>query len=389
MKQAVLIVLDSVGIGAMADADAYGDSGANTIVNLAKKRGFLNLENLASLGLGHIVADFIKGIPRVENPSGSFGILNEKSKGKDTTTGHWEMCGVILDEPFATFPDGFPEDVIKEFERRTGRGVLGNKAASGTAIIEELGAEQMKTGKWIVYTSADSVFQIAVHEDIIPLQELYKGCEIAREICDRLKVGRVIARPFIGTPGAFKRTYNRKDFSMLPPHKTTLDILSESGIAVTGVGKIYDIFAGRGVTESIHTDGNEDGIQKTIDILSKKRGLIFVNLVDYDMVYGHRRDVEGYAKALEYFDHKLPEIMSLIDNESILIITADHGCDPTFERHTDHTRERVPLLVYSPALKKGRFLGIRDSFSDIGLSLLEWFGKKGDLFGRSFIQELK
>ncbi len=389
MRQAVLIVLDSVGIGAMPDADNYGDYGANTVLNLARKRGYLNLENLASLGLGYIIGDFVKGIPRIESPSGSFGILMEKSKGKDTTTGHWEMCGVILNEPFATFPDGFPEEVIKEFERRTQRGVLGNRAASGTAIIEELGAEHINTGKWIVYTSADSVFQIAAHEDVIPLEELYKACEIAREICDRLRIGRVIARPFVGQVGSFKRTYNRKDFSMLPPHKTALDILSESGIDVTGIGKIYDIFAGRGVTESIHTDGNADGINKTIEIISRKRGLIFVNLVDYDMVYGHRRDVEGYAKALEYFDEHLIEIMKRIDDESILIITADHGCDPTFERHTDHTRERVPLLVYSPSLKNGIFLGIRDTFSDIALTLLEWFDLKGDFSGRSFLNELK
>jgi len=389
MKQAVLIVLDSVGIGEMADAASYGDSGANTIVNIGKKRGFLNLKNLASLGLGKIIGDFIKGIPRVEIPDGSFGIMNEMSKGKDTTTGHWEMCGVILKEPFRTFAGGFDKEIIDEFSKRTGRGVIGNKTASGTEIIAELGEEHIKTGKWIVYTSADSVFQIAAHEEVIPLQELYRGCEIARDICDRYNIGRVIARPFIGKFGSFKRTYNRKDFSMPPPHKTVLDLLSDSKIEVVGIGKIYDIFAGRGITKSIHTDGNADGIAKTIDIISKERGLVFVNLVDYDMLFGHRRDVEGYATSLEYFDRNLPEIIKRIDDESILIITADHGCDPTFTAHTDHTRESVPLLVYSPSLKKGVFLGIRDSFADIGKSILEWFDVKNQLFGKSFLYELR
>ncbi len=389
MKQVVLIVLDSVGIGAMPDADMYKDSGADTLVNMGKKRGFLNLPNLASLGLGYIISDYISGIPKVERPCGSFGILNEKSKGKDTTTGHWEMSGIILDEPFALFPQGFDRDIIDEFSRRTGRGVIGNKAASGTEIIAELGEEHMKTGKWIVYTSADSVFQIASHEEIIPLDELYRGCEIARDICDRLRIGRVIARPFVGRPGSFKRTYNRKDFSMLPPHKTALDLLSESGIKVTGIGKIYDIFAGRGVTESIHTDGNADGIEKTVRAVSEERGFIFVNLVDYDMVYGHRRDIEGYAGALEYFDSNLKRIMDKIDDESILIITADHGCDPTFTAHTDHTRERVPLLVYSPSAREGVFLGVRDTFADIGKTVLEWFGVSNGLPGRSFLPEIK
>ncbi|MCX7957622.1 MAG: phosphopentomutase [Deltaproteobacteria bacterium] len=389
MKQAVLIVLDSVGIGAMHDAELYGDAGANTLVNMGKKRGRLNLENLASLGLGHILSDYINGIPRIETPVGSFGILNEKSKGKDTTTGHWEMCGVILSEPFALFPNGFDPEIIEEFSRRTGRGVIGNKAASGTEIISELGEEHIRSGKWIIYTSADSVFQIAAHEEVIPLDELYRGCEIAREICDRLRIGRVIARPFVGSPGSFKRTYNRKDFSMLPPHKTALDILSDNGISVTGIGKIYDIFAGRGVTVSIHTDGNADGIEKTISSVSEKRGMIFVNLVDYDMVYGHRRDIEGYASALEYFDSNLLRITENIGKDSLLIITADHGCDPTFKAHTDHTRERVPLLVYSPSFKRGVFLGTRETFADIGKSILEWFEIESDLPGNSFLPELK
>ncbi len=389
MRQIVLIVLDSVGIGAMSDADKYGDIGANTLVNMGKKRGYLNLINLSSLGIGHILTDYIKGITKVEDPQGSFGILNEKSKGKDTTTGHWEICGVILNEPFALFPYGFDIGIIEEFSRRTGRGVLGNKAASGTEIIAELGEEHMKTGKWIVYTSADSVFQIAAHEEVIPLEELYRGCEIARDICNRLNIGRVIARPFAGEKGSFKRTYNRKDFSMPPPHKTALDFLCDSNINVTGIGKIYDIFAGRGVTESIHTDGNADGIEKTIEAISQKRGLIFVNLVDYDMVYGHRRDIEGYASALEYFDQNLIRILERIDRESMLIITADHGCDPTFTAHTDHTRERVPLLVYTPGLKKGIYLGIRETFADIGKTILEWFGIKNDLAGNSFLSDLR
>jgi phosphopentomutase len=389
MRQLVLIVLDSAGVGAMPDAARYQDEGANTILNIARKRGYLNLPNLSRLGLGYTLHDFVQGIGRDEIPLGSYGIMNEKSPGKDTTTGHWELSGIILKEPFATFPNGFDRDVIEEFSRRTGRGVLGNKAASGTEIIKELGAEHMRTGKWIVYTSADSVFQIAAHEDVIPLEELYRGCQIAREICDRLNIGRVIARPFIGEVGNFKRTYNRRDFSMAPPGDTALDILSRAGIEVTGIGKIYDIFAGRGVSESVHTDGNEDGIEKTVQMIEKKRGLIFVNLVDYDMVYGHRRDVEGYARALEYFDSNLSRIMERIDNKSALIITADHGCDPTFTRHTDHTRERVPLLVYSPSLKKGVFLGMRDTFADIGATVLEWFGMKEIVAGRSFLSELR
>ncbi len=388
MKQLVLIVLDSVGIGEMPDADKYGDKGANTIVNMAKKRGYLNLNNLASLGLGHILNDFVNGIPRLEVTSGSFGILNEKSSGKDTTTGHWEMGGIILEKPFATFPDGFDKETIDEFVKKTGRNVIGNKAASGTEIIAELGEEHMRTGRWIVYTSADSVFQIAAHEEVIPLEELYKGCEIARGICDRLNIGRVIARPFVGSPGNFKRTYNRKDFSMKPPYDTVLDMLVKSGINVSGIGKIYDIFAGQGVLRSIHTDGNADGIEKTINEIKSNRGLIFVNLVDYDMVYGHRRDIEGYARALEYFDSRLPEIMNNIDSESILIITADHGCDPTFVRHTDHTRERVPLLVYSPIIKKGQFLGIRDTFADIGATIVDWFGLRSAINGVSFLSQL-
>jgi len=389
MRQLVLIVLDSAGVGAMPDAARYQDEGANTILNIARKRGYLNLPNLSRLGLGYILHDFVRGIGRDETPLGSYGIMNEKSPGKDTTTGHWELSGIILKEPFATFPNGFDRDVIEEFSRRTGRGVLGNKAASGTEIIKELGAEHMRTGKWIVYTSADSVFQIAAHEEIIPLEELYRGCQIAREICDRLNIGRVIARPFIGEVGNFKRTYNRRDFSMAPPGDTALDILSRAGIEVTGIGKIYDIFAGRGVSESVHTDGNEDGIEKTVQMIEKKRGLIFVNLVDYDMVYGHRRDVEGYARALEYFDSNLSRIMERIDNESALIITADHGCDPTFTKHTDHTRERVPLLLYSPSLKKGVFLGMRDTFADVGATVLEWFGMKEIVAGRSFLSELR
>ncbi|MCX7943846.1 MAG: phosphopentomutase [Deltaproteobacteria bacterium] len=388
MKQVVLIVLDSVGIGSMPDAFEYNDEGANTVINIGKKRGYISLENLASLGFGYLLPEYINGIPRIENPRGSFGVLSEKSKGKDTTTGHWEMCGVIMNEPFAIFPNGFDKDVIDEFSKRTGRGVLGNKAASGTEIIAELGEEHIKTGKWIVYTSADSVFQIAAHEEVIPLEELYRGCEIARDICNRLRVGRVIARPFVGSPGAFRRTYNRKDFSMSPPQKTLLDFLSEAGINVVGIGKIYDIFAGRGITKSIHTDGNADGIARTIEEISIERGLIFVNLVDYDMVYGHRRDVDGYALALEYFDQNLPQILERIDDESILIITADHGCDPTYIKHTDHTRERVPLIVYSPSIKRGIYLGIRETFADVGKTILDWFGVKNDLQGSSFLPEI-
>lgn len=389
MKQFVLIVLDSAGIGAMPDAAKYGDIGANTILNIAKRRGLLSLPNLASLGLGYILDDFVTGIPRSEILEGSFGILNEKSPGKDTTTGHWEMVGIILDRPFATFPGGFDKSTIDEFVQKTGRPVIGNKAASGTEIIAELGPEHMRSGSWIVYTSADSVFQIAAHEEIIPLEELYRGCEIARGICDRLNIGRVIARPFIGKPGDFKRTYNRRDFSIKPVHNTVLDLLVETGIDVVGIGKIQDIFAGRGISRAIHTDGNADGIQKTIEEIKMSRGMIFVNLVDYDMVYGHRRDVEGYAAALEYFDSRLPEIMGLIDEESLLVITADHGCDPTFIRHTDHTRERSPLLVYSPVLNKGNFLGIRDTFADIGATVAEWFGLRGVLNGESFLSQLR
>ncbi len=381
----ITIVLDSVGIGEMPDAELYGDKGSNTLVNMAKAVGGLHLPNMAKLGLGHLAE--IEGVPRVDDPEGAYGIMMEKSPGKDSTTGHWELMGIILKKPFDIFPNGFPEELIREFERRTGRKVIGNKPASGTEIIKELGPEHERTGALIVYTSADSVFQIAAHKDVVPLEELYRYCEIARELLDEMgyKVARVIARPFIGKHPNYVRTPERHDYSLPPEDETLLDILNEEGIPVYGVGKIYDLFAGKGVTENWKTKSNMDGVDKTILVMKEKkhRCFIFTNLVDFDTKYGHRNDPEGYAKALEEFDSRLPEIYDAMEEDDILFLTADHGCDPTTPS-TDHSREMVPVLVYGKKIKKGAYIGVRECFADLGQTIADLFGVRKLKNGTSF-----
>ncbi|MCS7202238.1 MAG: phosphopentomutase [Dictyoglomus sp.] len=388
MKRVILIILDGVGIGELPDAYKYNDQGSNTLANIASVIGGLSLPNLERLGLSNIHP--ILGIKPQEKPLSYFGKMAEKSPGKDTTTGHWEIAGLILDKPFPTYPNGFPKEIIEKFEREIGRKILGNYKASGTEIIESLGEEHMKTGYPIVYTSADSVFQIAAHEDIIPIEELYRMCEIARNILQgEHGVARVIARPFLGKKGNFYRTPRRRDFSLPPPRKTLLDYLKEKGKDVIGIGKIEDIFAGRGLTLSLHSDNNKEGMENIIKAMKiLKEGMIFANLVDFDMVYGHRNNIEGFAKALEEFDGFLPQIMSLLKDEDMLIITADHGCDPTTES-TDHSREYVPLLIYSPGFLKSGFLGIQSSFSNLGKTIADYFKiEENELDGESFLKEL-
>lgn len=371
-EKTLVIILDSVGAGEMPDAEKFGDRGANTLAHTANATGVLNMPNLGAMGLGNITD--IQGVPPVSNPVAFWGKAAEQSNGKDTTTGHWEIMGVVTEKPFSRWPDGFSQEIITEFERRTGRGVLGNKVASGTVIIDELGPEQVKTGKWIVYTSADSVFQIAAHEEVIPLEELYRACEIARDILDSHNVARVIARPYVGRPGAFERTYNRRDFSMKPTGTTVLDLLQQHGIPVIGIGKISDIFAGRGIDRSVHTEGNADGMIQTEKCLYEtKKGFIFTNLVDFDMLYGHRRDPKGYAAALEAFDAFWPRLAKAAGNDTLVIITADHGCDPTADWSTDHTREFIPVLVWYAGIKAGHGLGIC-RFADVGETVAKNFG---------------
>jgi phosphopentomutase len=382
IDRVVLIVLDSCGCGAAPDAAQYGDAGSDTLGNLSVKVGGLTLPHLQGLGLGHLTT--ILGVPPVAQPRGAYGKMRESSAGKDTTTGHWEMAGLQVDRAFPTYPEGFPADLISRFEKQIGRGVLGNKPASGTAIIEELGPEHLKTGKPIVYTSADSVFQIAAHEEMIPLDELYRISEIARKLCDQLPVARVIARPFIGEPGAFKRTYNRRDFSMPPAQATVLDAIADAGLPVIGVGKIWDIFAGRGITENLHSEGNADGCRLTLEALDKlERGVVFTNLVDFDMLYGHRRDPGGYYRALQEFDAFLPKLQERLGPKDLVVLTADHGNDPTF-KGTDHTREYVPLLAMS-ARAAGHDLGTRLGFYDIAQTLSSVFGLPPRPRGLSFL----
>ncbi|PKM80115.1 MAG: phosphopentomutase [Firmicutes bacterium HGW-Firmicutes-14] len=385
-ESVILIVIDSLGAGELPDAEKYGDKGSNTLGNTARAVGGLNLPNLQKLGLGNIIR--VQGVPPADKPLAAYGKMAEVSAGKDTTTGHWEISGVILDKPFPVFPHGFPAEIIDEFEKRTGRKTLGNEVASGTEIIARLGEEHMKTGYPIVYTSADSVFQIAAHEEVIPLEELYGICRTARQmLTGEYAVGRVIARPFVGRPGAFRRTPNRHDFSLEPPGETLLDRLKEAGLAVMAVGKIEDIFAGRGITDAVHTKSNMDGVDKTLECIRQdKRGLVFTNLVDFDSSFGHRNDPGGYAAALEELDARIPEITGLITEERLLIITADHGCDPTTSS-TDHSREYVPLLVYGPKSGAGINLGIRNSFSDVAATIAEIFGIKTET-GTSFFGQL-
>ncbi len=384
-RRVIWIVLDSVGIGAMPDAAEYGDPpGADTLGNIARIRG-LKVPNLAWLGLGNIKP--LAGIPPADSPAGAYGRCTLRSPGKDTTTGHWEMAGIHLARPFPLYPHGFPPEVMTEFERRIGRKSLGNLAASGTEIIEELRPEHMRTGSPIVYTSADSVFQVAAHEEVIPLWELYKICEIAREILrGPNEVGRVIARPFIGVPGSFTRTANRHDYAVPPPKGMLLDRLEERGVEVYGVGKIFDVFLGRGIRESVKTKNNADGMVKIIEAMnSLDRGLIFVNLVDFDQQYGHRNDIEGYGAALEQLDAWLPQFQTALRQDDAAIFTADHGCDPTTPG-TDHTREYVPLLVFGPKVRAVS-LGLRGSLSDIGQTVAANFGASID-HGASFLKEI-
>ena len=387
MKRIVIIVLDSVGVGALPDANLYGDEGSNTLAHVAQARGGLNMPNAGRLGLGNIIP--IQGVPFVERPQGAWGKMAEVSKGKDTTTGHWEIAGLTLEAPFPTYPHGFPRDVISAFEEKIARQTLGNYPASGTAIIEELGEEHIKTGFPIVYTSADSVFQIAAHEEVVPLTQLYAWCVIARELLQgEHAVGRVIARPFVGEVGSLKRTPNRQDYSLPPFQPTVLDILTKGGIPVYGIGKISDIFAGQGITESFSAKGNQAALDRIVELMGRKNEscLIFANLVDFDMLWGHRNDPQGYAQGLEEFDRRLPDVLAALNPNDLLFIIADHGCDPTFPG-TDHTREYVPLLVAGP-LVQSIDLGIRHSFADVAKTVADFFSMEYATIGVSFLPEI-
>ncbi len=383
MKRVFLIVLDSFGIGEMEDAADYGDKGTSTLRSVFASPEF-SMPNMTQMGLFNMDGvDF--GNP-VANPTARIARMKEASRGKDTTIGHWEIAGVLSKKPLPTYPNGFPEDVLKAFSEATGRGILCNKPYSGTEVIKDYGDEHVRTGKLIVYTSADSVFQIAAHEDVVPVETLYEYCRIARKILQgEHGVGRVIARPFIGADGNYTRTPKRHDFSLEPPATTMLDQLKENGKAVISVGKIKDIFAGRGITDFVYTKGNEEGIEKTLSYLDQDfEGLCFVNLVDFDMLYGHRNDVDGYAKALHYFDSKLPEIIGKLREEDVLMITADHGCDPGYKESTDHSREHTPFLMYGAKIAPGN-LGTRETFADIGATVLDYFGIKPAFDGTSML----
>jgi len=384
-ERIVWIVLDSVGIGELPDADAYGDTGRNTLGHIADSRP-LALPNLVKLGLANIAA--FKHLSRSAAPTGAYGKGATHSPGKDTTTGHWEMAGVWLDHAFPVYPHGFPPELIAEFEQRIGRGTLGNKPASGTEIIKELGQEHVRTAKPIVYTSGDSVFQIAAHEDVIAIAELYRMCEIARALLDGPnRVGRVIARPFAGPAGNFQRTTRRHDYAVDPPKPMLLDVLAERGVPIFGIGKIHDIYNGRGVEHYVTTTGNVDGMSKIAAAIGeRRRGLIFANLVDFDMLYGHRKDVEGFAESLEEFDHMLGPFLNLLSSSDLLLITADHGCDPDPRwATTDHSREYVPILAYSPVHGAGVNLGVRSTLADMGQTVAENFGG-AILHGTSFLK---
>ncbi len=388
MSRVIWMVIDSVGVGALKDSEQFGDIDVNTLGNIVKNHKDIKIPNMIKLGMGNIQG--IDYLQKETNPIGSFGKCDELSCGKDTTTGHWEMTGVVVDKPFKTFPDGFTKEIIDEFEKRTGRKVVGNKPASGTAILDEYGMHQIETGDVIVYTSADSVFQIAANEEIIPLDELYKMCEIAREIMmDDNAVARVIARPYIGKKvGEFERTSNRRDYSLNPFEDTVLDIIKNSNLDVIGVGKIEDIFNGQGITEAVHTKDNMHGVDETIRYIKEdNNGLIFTNLVDFDSKFGHRRNSLGYKEALEEFDSRIPEIISSMKEDDILIINADHGNDPTY-KGTDHTREYIPLLVYGKNIKSGVDLGIRKSFADIGATVADILDVKLPKHGESFKNQI-
>ncbi|WP_432776914.1 phosphopentomutase [Brevibacillus gelatini] len=383
-----LIVMDSVGIGEQPDSPKFRDEGANTLGHIAERVAGFSLPNLQKLGLGNIAP--LKGVPAVEAPAAHYGKMQEISMGKDTTTGHWEIMGLHVATPFRTYPDGFPAELIAEFEQRIGRKVLGNKVASGTDILDELGEEHMKTGAVIVYTSADSVFQVAAHEDVVPLEELYRICQVARELTlrDEFAVTRVIARPFVGEPGNFTRTANRHDYSVKPFEPTVMNRLQDAGLASIAIGKISDIYAEEGITQSIRTKDNMDGVDQLIATMKQSfTGLSFVNLVDFDAKFGHRRDPEGYGQALMEFDARIPEILAAMQENDLLVITADHGNDPV-HHGTDHTREYVPLLVYHKGISAGENLGIRETFADLGATIADNFGVAAPRIGKSFLNHL-
>jgi phosphopentomutase len=378
--------MDSVGIGELPDASRYGDEGSDTIGNVASRIP-LQLPTLRGLGLGRVAR--LGDPPPPSSPSAAFGRMAEASPGKDSVTGHWEMMGIVLDRPFPVFPGGFPPEIIAEFSRRTGRAVIGNKAASGTEILDALGPEQMRTGSLIVYTSADSVFQIAAHENVVPVPELYRACEIAYALVgEGLGVGRVIARPFVGAPGHFRRTTNRRDYALPPAGETLLDRVTAADLPVVAVGKIEDLFAGRGVTEAHHTVSDDDGMDQVHrQLAALDRGLVFANLVDFDTLYGHRNDVEGYARNLERFDTRLAAVLPALREDDLLVVTADHGNDPTTPS-TDHAREYVPLLVAGRRVRAGTDLGTRQTFADLGQTLAELFGVGRLAHGTSFLREI-
>lgn len=383
MKRVFLIVLDSVGIGAMDDAADFGDAGTNTLRSASKGSCF-HMPNMERMGLFNI--DGIDWKEGVKEPQACYGRMREASKGKDTTIGHWEIAGVISENPLPVYPDGFPGEILKPFSQMTGRGILCNRPYSGTEVIKDYGDEHVKTGDLIVYTSADSVFQIAAHEGVVPVETLYEYCKMARGLlCGKHSVGRVIARPFAGESGSYSRTAGRHDYSLEPPAPTILDIIKDAGKEVVGVGKIRDIFAGKGITSYVYTKGNTEGICRTLEYMGKDfEGLCFINLVDYDMLYGHRNDIEGYARALAEFDRALPEMTAKLGEEDALIITADHGCDPGYTVSTDHSREHTPLIIYGKKIRP-RNLGTRDTFADIGATVLKLLGVEGKTAGESVL----
>ena len=385
-RRVFLIVLDSFGIGELPDAAEFGDVGSNTLRSITKSVKY-DTPLMKKMGLFNIDGiDYVEG---VEKPTASFGRLSEVSKGKDTTIGHWEIAGIVSERPLPTYPDGFPEDLLEEYSRLTGRGILCNKPYSGTEVIKEFGEEHLKTGDLIVYTSADSVFQVAAHEEVVPIDELYRVCEIARDLLQgEHGVGRVIARPFIGEAGNFARTPRRHDYSLMPPKTTMLDTLKEAGYATRGVGKIYDIFAGKSISDTVRIQNNVDGMEKAIAIMDEDfKGLCFINLVDFDMVYGHRNDIDGYAKAATVFDKQLGEMIGKMKDTDIVMITADHGCDPGF-KGTDHSREYVPFLTYGKDIKEGINLGTRSTFADIAATIQDIFEVEQKTAGCSFKNEI-
>jgi phosphopentomutase len=388
-KRIFIIVMDSVGIGEAPDAERFGDKGADTLGHIAEHMNGLNMPNMGKLGLSNIRQ--LKGIDKAEKPLAYYTKMMEASNGKDTMTGHWEIMGLNIQTPFRVFPEGFPDELLTELEQRTGRKIIGNKPASGTEILDELGEEHMKTGALIVYTSADSVLQIAAHEEIVPLEELYEICKIARELTldEKYMVGRVIARPFVGEPGNFKRTPNRHDYALKPFDRTVMSELKDAGFDVIAIGKISDIYDGEGVTKSLRTISNMDGMDKLVETFDMDfTGISFLNLVDFDAMYGHRRDPEGYGKALEEYDGRLPEVFEKMTEDDLLIITADHGNDPVAPG-TDHTREYVPLLVYSKRITDGHELSLRETFADIGATVADNFKVKMPNYGKSFLSEIE